>query len=48
MMYLPIDKLVGSKTDGTTTVNINQDSQANTSNQTTSGVRNIFRTREAR
>jgi len=48
MMYLPIDKLVGSKTDATTTVNINQDSQANTSNQTTGGVRNIFRTREAR
>jgi len=48
MMYLPIDKLVGTKNEGTTTVNINQDSQANTSNQTTGGVRNIFRTREAR
>jgi len=48
MMYLPIDKLVGAAKESQTTINVTPSPQNNSSSSQGNGVRNIFRTREAR
>jgi len=48
MMYLPIDKLVGAAKESQTTINVTPNPQNNSSSSQGNGVRNIFRTREAR
>ena len=48
MMYLPIDKLVGAAKESQTTINVTPSPQNNSSSNQDNGVRNIFRTREAR